>query len=63
MDNPIGIVSCHLTFETLDEAYDKVMAFGFDAVEWFERRDLFFTDEQRAAEIRETSKELGIENS
>ncbi|NOZ23489.1 MAG: sugar phosphate isomerase/epimerase, partial [Planctomycetes bacterium] len=30
---------------------------------WFERRDLFFTDEQRAAEIRETSKELGIENS
>ncbi|MEW6358504.1 MAG: sugar phosphate isomerase/epimerase family protein [Planctomycetota bacterium] len=63
MDNPIGIVSCHLTFDTIDEAYDKVMAFGFDAVEWFERRDLFFSDEHRATEIRETSERLGIGNS
>lgn len=63
MDNPIGVVSCHLTFETIEEAYDKVMAFGFDAVEWFERKDLYFCDERRAAQIRETSERLGIENS
>lgn len=63
MNNPIGVVSCHLEFETIEEAYDKLMAHGFDAVEWFERKDLYFCGEARADQIRRTSEALGIENS
>ena len=63
MDNPIGVVSCHLQFEIIEEAYDKVLAFGFDSVEWFERRDLYFSDAQRAERIRGLSRQHGVENS
>jgi len=60
MQNQIGVVSCHMQFESIREAFEMVGGYGLDSIEWFETGDLRYSDPRTAGEIRELSRRFGI---
>lgn len=60
MKNRIGVVSCHLSFDSLREAFEKACAFGFGVIEWFESDTPDFSEPDTAAQIVALSDEYGI---
>ncbi len=55
MQNPIGVVSCHLSFAELEQAFDIAAAHGVTQIEWFESTEPRYSLPDTAAEIRELS--------
>ncbi|MDY6914191.1 MAG: sugar phosphate isomerase/epimerase family protein [Planctomycetota bacterium] len=63
MDNPIGVVSCHLSCSSIQAACEKARAIGLDAIEWFEGDQEFISDPAVADEVAVFSSKYGITNS
>ena len=63
MENPLGAVSCHLTFASPEEAFVQAAGYGIEAIEWFESREPRFSLPDTAREIRELAAKYGIANT
>ena len=60
MENALGIVSCHLKFDELAEAFEKVCRLGLDTIEWFESGRPLFSEPDSAAKIVKLSRQCGV---
>ncbi|MCD4823148.1 MAG: sugar phosphate isomerase/epimerase [Phycisphaerae bacterium] len=63
MNNPIGVVSCHLEFSSFDEAFEKAREYGMEDIEWFDYDASITLDPAVAEQIARLSKKYGIKNS
>ncbi|MCD6220758.1 sugar phosphate isomerase/epimerase [bacterium] len=62
MENSISVVSVHLNFSSLEEAFQKAKEFGIDSIEWFDANGEFLTLD-RIKRIVEFAKEFNIRTS
>ena len=60
MRSSLGVVSCHLTFGSAPEAFEKARGFGFDAIEWFDCGGTAFSAPGAAERIRALAQECGV---
>lgn len=60
MENRLGVVSCHLGFGELPEAFEKARHLGIDTIEWFEWGPPEVSEPGPAAQIVELSRLFGV---
>jgi sugar phosphate isomerase/epimerase len=60
MENRIGVISCHFSFASIRQAFQKTQSLGLGAIEWFESSDLEYRDPGISAQIRTLSEEYDI---
>jgi sugar phosphate isomerase/epimerase len=60
MNNPIGVVSCHIHADNLPEHFTKARAWGMNSIEWFEGDRPGPTEPDQAAQIVALSARHGI---
>jgi len=60
LNNQIGIVSCHIGYKTLEEAFEKVLSWGLESVEWFESDLPEVSSPEQSTQIVSLSEECNI---
>ena len=63
MDNPLGVVSAHLHYESLPEAFQKARRSGLGAIEWFEWGPPVVSEPEQAAEVVSLGREYDVSAS
>lgn len=63
MNNPIGVVSCHLQYDSFEHAYQQAVAMGLGAIEWFEGDRTSVSEPTIAPRLAELAVLHGIANS
>lgn len=63
MQNPIGVVSCHLESSSPEQAFERARDYGMQGIEWFEYSETPLTDGPVAGRIAALARDCGMANS